>query len=68
MYGNMARDTSKDKLQAQIEENLKRVYQDALNEPVPDRFQALLDQLRRQDAKQDGAQDAGQNHAGVSKP
>lgn len=49
MYGNMANDTSKDKIQTQIEENLKRVYQDALDEPVPDRFKALLDQLRRQD-------------------
>lgn len=49
MYGNMASDTSKDKIQTQIEANLKRVYDDALNEPVPDRFTALLDQLRAQD-------------------
>lgn len=68
MYGDMARNSSKDKLQAQIEENLKRVYQDALNEPVPDRFAALLEQLRRQDAEQDGAPNTGQDCAGGSKP
>lgn len=51
MFGNMASDTPKDKIKQQIEENLKRVYDDALKEPVPDRFQALLDQLRNQDAK-----------------
>jgi hypothetical protein len=53
MYGNMASNSSKTKLQAQIEENLKRVYDDALNEPVPDRFQALLDQLRMQDKQKE---------------
>ena len=49
MYGSMASGSSKDKIQQQIEENLKRVYDDALNEPVPSRFQDLLDQLRSQD-------------------
>jgi hypothetical protein len=49
MYGNMASDSSKDKIQQQIENNLKRVYEDALKEPVPSRFQDLLDQLRTQD-------------------
>jgi hypothetical protein len=49
MYGNMASDSSKDKIQRQIEENLKRVYDDALSEPVPSKFQDLLDQLRSQD-------------------
>lgn len=29
-----------------IGRNLKRVYQDVVNEPVPDRFKNLLDQLR----------------------
>jgi hypothetical protein len=53
MYGIMASETSKDKIQAQIEENLKRVYDDALNEPVPARFQALLDQLRQQDKQKE---------------
>ncbi len=37
---------------ALIDENLKRVYDEALEEGVPDRFKALLDQLRQQDVKQ----------------
>lgn len=52
MYGNMAKDSSKDKIQHQIQENLKRVYDDALSEPVPSRFQDLLEQLRKQDNAQ----------------
>nr|WP_323005478.1 NepR family anti-sigma factor [Pseudorhodobacter sp.] len=36
-------------LRQQIDENLKRVYQDALSEDVPDRFKALLDQLRQKE-------------------
>ncbi|WP_050524337.1 NepR family anti-sigma factor [Pseudorhodobacter wandonensis] len=54
MYGEMANDTPKDKIKQQIEENLKRVYDDALNEPVPDRFLSLLEQLRKQDSKNGG--------------
>ena len=35
-----------------IDENLKRVYEDMLEESVPDRFLNLLDQLKQQDAAQ----------------
>ncbi len=49
MYGSMANDSSKDKINQQIEQSLKRVYDDALNEPVPSRFEDLLAQLRRQE-------------------
>ncbi|MFU8882600.1 MAG: NepR family anti-sigma factor [Rhodobacterales bacterium] len=35
----------------QIDENLKRVYEDALNEDVPDRFKDLLARLRAQETK-----------------
>ncbi|MDD8022465.1 MAG: NepR family anti-sigma factor [Paracoccaceae bacterium] len=38
-------------LQAQIDENLKKVYQEALEEQVPDRFRDLLEQLRQKEAK-----------------
>jgi Anti-sigma factor NepR len=38
--------TGKDPIKAQIDENLKRVYQAALVEEVPDRFKLLLEQLR----------------------
>ncbi|MCB1338211.1 MAG: transcriptional regulator [Maritimibacter sp.] len=42
----MKQTNDKAKLQAQIDENLKRVYQEALDERLPDRFQELLEQLR----------------------
>ena len=32
-----------------IDESLKRVYQEALDEGVPDRFKDLLSQLKQQD-------------------
>ena len=35
-----------------IEENLKRVFDDVLEEGIPDRFKDLLAQLKAQDAKQ----------------
>ncbi|WP_395540689.1 NepR family anti-sigma factor [Neotabrizicola sp. sgz301269] len=38
-------------MKAQIDENLKRVYQDALSEEVPDRFKDLLAQLQAKDAQ-----------------
>ena len=33
----------------QIDENLRRVYQEAANQEVPDRFQKLLERLKEQD-------------------
>ena len=42
----MTRDASKAKLKAQIDENLKRIYDETLKEEVPDRFKSLLAQLR----------------------
>jgi len=46
-------DTTPDKrsadLRAEIDENLKRVYQAALDEAVPDRFTKLIEQLRQRD-------------------
>lgn len=35
-------------LKQTIEENLRKVYQDLLQEEVPDRFSALINQLRQQ--------------------
>jgi hypothetical protein len=34
---------------SQIDDNLKRVYEEMLDEDVPDRFEELLRQLREQD-------------------
>jgi len=46
MYGDMADDKSNQKIRTQIDANLKRVYDDLVQEAVPDRFRELLDQLR----------------------
>lgn len=43
-------------LDQQINENLRRVYADAAQEPVPDRFAKLLEQLRAR-AAEDGEHD-----------
>lgn len=43
--------TAKAKLRAQINENLKRVYEDSLKEEIPDRFRLLLDQLRAKEGE-----------------
>ena len=51
MWQDMAQNRDAPKLRAQIDENLKRVYDEALEEKVPDRFKDLLDQLRRKEAK-----------------
>ena len=47
----MAQDKDKHHLRAQIDENLKRVYDEALEEEVPQRFKDLLAQLRQKEAK-----------------
>ncbi len=38
-------------MQQQIDENLKRVYEEALEQQVPDRFAQLLEQLRQKEEK-----------------
>lgn len=39
-------------LRRDIDENLKKVFQSALDEQVPDRFKQLLEQLKAQEGKQ----------------
>lgn len=41
----------------QIDENLRRVYSDAANEPVPDRFAQLLEQLRQKEEAEASGED-----------
>ncbi|WP_312524600.1 NepR family anti-sigma factor [Paracoccus sp. (in: a-proteobacteria)] len=36
-------------LEKQIDENLKRVYEEATTQEIPDRFMDLLEQLRARD-------------------
>ena len=38
-------------MQQQIDENLKRVYEEALVQELPDRFTQLLEQLRQKEEK-----------------
>lgn len=48
MLQAMTDENPRARLKSQIDENLKRVYDDALKEEIPDRFKLLLDQLRAQ--------------------
>ncbi|MCA8884494.1 MAG: transcriptional regulator [Rhodobacteraceae bacterium] len=42
--------TSKeDPVQRQIDENLKRIFDETAQEPLPEKLTALLDQLRKQE-------------------
>jgi hypothetical protein len=50
----MAENDPKAKVRQQIDHNLKRVYQETLEEEVPDRFKALLAQLREKDVAKGG--------------
>lgn len=40
------------RLQQQIDDNLRRVYSDTVQEPLPDRFSQLLDQLRAKESEE----------------
>jgi hypothetical protein len=51
MIEEMADEASKARIQKEIDENLKRVYQDALKEEVPERFKLLLQQLKAKEGK-----------------
>ncbi len=52
MYVEMADSKGKSRLQQQIDENLKRVYEEALSEDIPDRFKDLIAQLRAKEKGQ----------------
>ena len=49
MHQAMANRTERSILQDLIDQNLKRVYDDALAQDVPDRFKQLLEQLRQKE-------------------
>ena len=46
---------NKDNKQRVIDDNLKRVFDETLEAGIPDRFKALLDQLKHQEADQDSS-------------
>ena len=45
----MGSENTKSSGQSQIDENLKRVFQQTLDEDIPDRFKNLLNQLKDQE-------------------
>lgn len=51
----MSQGSRRETLRQQIDENLRRVYQQKIEEGIPDRFQELLQQLRGGDASLPGA-------------
>jgi hypothetical protein len=48
MFMTMVQDDRKKRLDQQIDENLRKVYQQTLEEDVPERFRDLLRKLREQ--------------------
>lgn len=55
LKGMMANNSKTTKLDRQIDENLRRVYSDLSEEPLPDRFSQLLEKLRKQEEAKTGA-------------
>lgn len=51
MMEHMAGEKPKSNLRKDIDENLKRVYEAALEQEIPDRFKQLLEQLKAQEGK-----------------
>jgi tryptophanyl-tRNA synthetase len=51
MYTDMSQGNPKSKIQHQIDENLKRIYDETLKEQLPDRLTQLLQQLREKSGK-----------------
>lgn len=51
MREHMAQDEKRPRASDTIDANLKRVYEEALQEEIPDRFKDLLAQLKEQDSK-----------------
>ena len=65
MYSDMSESNPRSKIRDQIDENLKRIYDETLNEAIPDRLTQLLEQLRRKTTAGDAgsADDDGQGKA-----
>lgn len=49
----MAQKPKKSQVERDIDDNLRRVYQELLDQDVPDRFTELLKQLRDEDREKD---------------
>lgn len=53
MYPEMSDNNPKSTIRHQIDENLKRIYDEALQEEIPDQLSTLLEQLRQKLAATD---------------
>jgi hypothetical protein len=54
MYSEMAESNPKSKVRRHIDENLRRIYDETLNEQIPDKLTQLLEQLRQKTAPDAG--------------
>jgi hemerythrin-like domain-containing protein len=54
MYAGMPDSNPKSKVRDQIDENLKRIYDETLKEEIPDRLTQLLEQLRKKSTDDSG--------------
>ena len=54
MYPDMSDSNPKSKIRAQIDENLKRIYDETLKEEIPDQLTQLLEQLRQRSGGEGG--------------
>ena len=52
----MAKEPSNPNVRQQIDENLRRVFQEKVEEEIPDRFKVLLAQLKEKDKSASGDQ------------
>lgn len=59
MNMHMSDNSEKSKTQLQIDANLKRIYDETLQEKIPDRLTDLLDQLRAKAQAETKRGDAG---------
>ena len=55
----MAQASRKSNIQQQISENLKRVYDEALEEDVPDKFADMIERFKAEKAKLDAKKSDG---------
>lgn len=53
VYQQMSKDNPSEKTRQQIDENLKRVFQEQVDQELPDRFKDLLAQLKNRDGSKD---------------
>jgi hemerythrin-like domain-containing protein len=54
MYAGMPDSNPKSNVRNQIDENLKRIYDETLKEEIPDRLTQLLEQLRKKSTDDSG--------------